>query len=234
MSGTSLATAASRLPNASASEVTSFTLSPELLALDPQVNARSESIRVLRTHIMARHVEEGRRAVVVCAAAPASGCSFVAANLAVGLSQIGVKTLLLDANMRDPGIDGLFVPSSPVTGLQQCLSNDSEPFGMHVQNDVLPDLSIMFSGGVAPNPQELLGTERFADLMNFCLREYDMTVVDTPPANSCSDAHRVSTVAGYSLIVARKDRSLVSDIRTLASQLANDHARVIGTVLTED
>jgi Mrp family chromosome partitioning ATPase len=69
--------------------------------------------------------------------------------------------------------------------------------------------------------------------MSFCLRDYDITIVDTPPANACSDVHRVSTVAGYSLIIAGRHRTLVSDVRTLISQLESDRARVIGTVMTE-
>src|SRR5690349_8629826 len=98
----------------------SFSLSPELVALDRQANIRAESIRGLRTHIMARHVEQGRRAVAVCAATEAVGCSFVAANLALALSQIGVKTLLIDADLRRPTIDTLFKPSWQATGLTQC------------------------------------------------------------------------------------------------------------------
>jgi len=207
-------------------------LSPALIALDQQVNVRTESVRALRTHIVARHLQEGRRAVVVCGASAAVGCSFVAANLGVALSQIGVKTLLVDANLRTPKLDELFNPSEPVLGLQQCLAG-GDAFSNYVQADVLPDLSIMFAGGRLANPQELLASERFAELMNYCLREYDMTIVDTPPANVCSDVHRVSTVAGYSLIVARKDYSRVSDLRMLVEQLSHDGARVIGTVLTE-
>lgn len=211
----------------------SFMLAPGLVALDDEVNARTEAFRGLRTHIMARHVGEGRRSIVVCAPTPAVGCTFVATNLAVALSQIGVNTLLIDANMREPALDTIFRPSRPVTGLQQCLAGD-EGFAEHIQQDVFPNLSILFAGGATANPQELLASERFASLMSFCLREFDMTIVDTPPANSCSDAHRVSTVAGYSLIVARKDKTLVSDIRVLADQLENDYGRVIGTVLTEE
>jgi protein-tyrosine kinase len=214
-------------------ESVTYTLSPALIALEQQVNARTESVRALRTHIVARHLEEGRRSVVVCGATPGVGCSFVASNLAVALSQIGVKTLLVDANLRTPSIDNIFKPSVPVAGLQQCMTAHDE-FGNYVQADVLPDLSIMFAGGTLANPQELLASERFSELMNFCLREYHMTILDTPPANTCSDVHRVSTVARYSLVVARKDQSRVGDLKTLSEQLSYDHARVIGTVLTED
>ena len=211
----------------------SYALSADLVALENQVDAEGEAFRALRTHIMARHVGEGRRALAVCAATTGVGCSFVAANLAVALSQIGVKTLLIDANLRAPGIEQYFRPAGSLPGLQQCLSSRSASFGDWIQPEVLPDLSILFSGGRASNPQELLASERFTDLMNFSLRDYDMTVLDTPPASSCSDAHRVSTVAGYSVVVARRNASLVNDVKILVSQLELNHARVIGTVMTE-
>jgi protein-tyrosine kinase len=234
MAGTAAASKTATDPTRTArAEDVGFTLAPSLVALDDEVNARTEAFRGLRTHIMARHVGEGRRSIVVCGPTPAVGCTFVAANLAVALSQIGVNTLLIDANLREPALDKIFRPSAPVTGLQQCLSDD-DGFAQHIQPELLSNLSVMFAGGASANPQELLASERFASLMSFCLREFDMTVVDTPAANSCSDAHRVSTVAGYSLIVARKDKTLVSDIRVLADQLENDFGRVIGTVLTED
>jgi capsular exopolysaccharide synthesis family protein len=220
-------------PIPSASEPGSFTLSKALVTLTSEVTGAAEALRALRTHIMAQHLEKGRRALAICAPTAGVGCSVVAANLAVGLSQIGVKTLLIDANLRHPTIDKLFTPSSPVEGLQQCLAYGAGNFGDFMESEVLPDLSIMFAGGPTENPQELLATARFEDLMNFCLRDFQMTILDTPPANTCSDARRVSTVAGYSLIVSRRNKTLVSDVKTLVSQLESERAHVVGTVLTE-
>ncbi len=79
-----------------------------LVTLSSQASETAEAIRGLRTHIMARHVREGHRALAICAASEGVGCSFVAANLAVSLSQIGVNTLLIDANMRKPSIATMF------------------------------------------------------------------------------------------------------------------------------
>lgn len=212
----------------------SFALSSNLVTLDQAVNGEAESYRALRTHIMARHVEGGRRALAVVAPTMGTGCTSVVANLAVALSQIGLKILLIDANLRDPGLDKVFKPSQPVVGLQQCLSTTGTDYSAYTCEDVLPNLSIMFSGGTPPNAQELLATDRFAEIMNFCLRDYAVTLLDTPAANRYSDAIRISTVVGYSLIVARRDRTLVNDVRTLVGQLESDRARVVGTVLVED
>jgi Mrp family chromosome partitioning ATPase len=87
--------------------------------------------------------------------------------------------------------------------------------------------------GAASNAPELIASGRFKSLIDFCLREFDATIVDTPPANRYSDARRISTVVGYSLIVARRNKTHVNDVKTLAEQIRGDHATVIGTVLND-
>lgn len=196
-------------------------------------DVQAEAIRALRTHVMAQHVQEGRRALAVCAPSEGSGCTFVSVNLAVSLAQIGVKTLLIDGDLRDPGVDALLEPASSRPGLKQYLSSPGVEPGEAIVSDRLPDLSVMYAGGPAADALELLSGDRFQSLMNYCLRDYEVTIVDTPPANTCADARRISTVVGYSLIVARRNHSFIEDLQILTRQLRSDHARVIGTVLNE-
>jgi capsular exopolysaccharide synthesis family protein len=213
-------------------EPESFALSPSLIMQSASEGGAAEAIRALRTHLMAQHVHEGRRALAVCATSAGSGCTFIAANLALALAQIGIKTLLIDADLRNPSLDALFRFPRPLAGLAQCLADDGS-FSEHIQTDVQPGLAVMFSGGRSSNPQELLAGDRFRSLMDFCLREFEVTIVDTPPANICSDARRVSTVTGYGLIVTKRNFTYVDDVKTLLAQLEADRSRVVGTVLNE-
>ncbi|HEV2365929.1 MAG TPA: CpsD/CapB family tyrosine-protein kinase [Caulobacteraceae bacterium] len=206
-------------------------ISPSLVTLSEPFGKAAEAVRTLRTHVMAQHLREGRRALAVCAPNDGVGCTFVAANLAVALSQVGVRTLLVDADMRDPGIDRIVAAPAGLPGLAQCLASPDMNFAECIDAEVLPDFSVIHAGGAAPNPQELLGSERFGELMDFCLRDFEATIIDTPAANACSDARRVGTVVGYALLVAGRDRTFVEDVRTLAAQLEQDGARVVGTVL---
>ncbi|MHB8529302.1 MAG: CpsD/CapB family tyrosine-protein kinase [Caulobacteraceae bacterium] len=210
-----------------------YGFSPSLVTIADPFGKAAEAIRALRTHIMAQHVQEGRRALAVCAASSGVGCTFVATNLAVALSQVGIKKLLIDADMRSPTVHRIIRPQRETDGLRQCLTSQEATFGEAIEAEVLPNLSVMYAGGASANPQELLAGERFRSLMDFCLRDFDATIIDTPAANSCSDARRVSTVVGYSLIVAGRDRSYVEDVKTLIGQLEQDHARVVGTVLNQ-
>jgi protein-tyrosine kinase len=206
---------------------------PSLVTLARPQDAPAEAVRAMRTFVMTHHVHKGRRALAVCAASSGVGCTFTAVNLAVALSQIGVKTMLIDANLRNPGVDHLVQPPRSLDGLRTCLSTYDAEFYDCIDTDVLPGLSIIYAGGVAHNPQELLAGNRFKSLMEFCLRDYEATIIDTPAANNCSDARRVSTVVGYSLIVARLNTSYVDDLRTLTDQLRADHVKVVGTVLNQ-
>jgi capsular exopolysaccharide synthesis family protein len=179
---------------------------------------------------MARHVSDGHRALAVCAASRKSGCTFVAVNLAISLSEIGVNTLLIDADLRAPKVQSVFKYEPRKADLRTALSTQIN-FNDCIERNMLPNLSGLLAGGSARNAQELLSGSRFKSLMDFCLREFDATIVDTPPANIYSDARRVSTVVGYSLIVARRNKSHLNDLKTLTEHLQGDRATVIGTVL---
>jgi protein-tyrosine kinase len=182
---------------------------------------------------MAQHVGDGRRGLAVCAATEGVGASFTAVNLAVALSQIGVKILLIDGDLRRPALDQFIVPPDAGVGLRQCLASEDPVTNSGIHVDVLENLSIIYSGGHGNNAQELLASESFGLMIERCLRDYDLTIVDTPPASGCADARRISNVVGYSLIVARRNESYVGDIAALGSQLAEDRATVIGTIMTE-
>lgn len=210
-----------------------FGFSPEVVLLSDPNGPRAEAVRTLRTHVMAQHVNDGRRGLAVCAASAGVGATFTAVNLAVGLAQVGVKVLLIDGDMRVPGVEQFIRPGKPLPGLVDCLQDTRADISAYVQGDVIPNLSVMFTGGVSGSAQELLASDRFAQVVESCLRDYDLTIIDTPPANTCADARRICTVAGYGIIVAKRDATFVNDVKILANQLRDDRARVIGTVLNE-
>ena len=207
-------------------------LSPSVMLYSGVSTVGSEAIRALRTHVQSQHLQEGRRGLAICSPSQGSGCTFVAVNLAVALASIGIATLLIDANMRDPGVDKMIRTPASNLGLRDVLAGGYTAADV-IDENVLPNLSVLYSGGSAPDAHELLAGERFSQVINGCLRDYDATIIDTPPANICADARRVSNVVGYSLVVARKNRTLVADLKTLVGELEGDRATVIGSVLNE-
>jgi protein-tyrosine kinase len=222
------------LPGAAGLDVSfSYELSPDLVTLSDTRLAEAEAIRTARTHIIARHLQDGRRGLALCAPAAGVGCTFSAVNLAVALSQVGIATLLIDADMRAPQVESFINPGRSTAGLRQCLAADNMRPGDYVHHEVLSNLSIMYAGGVALNAQELLAGENFRKLIERCLRDFECTIIDTPPADELSDALRIGAVIVYTVLVARANSSRSSAISLLAQKLQEDGAEVVGTILNE-
>lgn len=203
------------------------------LLLTKPSSIEAEAIRALRTRIVAQHVQQGRRSLAICSPAEESGSTFVATNLAVALSQIGIKTALVDADLRAPSVDQAFGLPEGRKGLSEYLADPTVEIDDVLLDDMLPDLSILPAGKAPDNPQELLSGARFPELVNQLLREYEITIFDTTPSNRCTDALRVANIASYCLLVGRKHKSFVSDVKTLSKLLKADRSVVVGTVLND-
>jgi Mrp family chromosome partitioning ATPase len=180
--------------------------------------------------LIAQQVDRGRRGVVICAPNRGVGASLLSANLAIAIAQVGVSVLLVDANLHDPTLDQLIAVSPPPIGLQQVLRSPAMPLSDAIQPDILPGLSVLFAGGPCPDASELIGSARCSTLFEGCLRDFEYTIVDSPPANRTPDARRLASYIGYGLIVGRRDRTYVEDVVTLVDELAQDRAEAIGAI----
>ncbi len=211
-----------------------FRFSRKIVALSAPNSIQSESFGSLQTHLKAKHIGDGRRSLAICAATPGVGTTYCAVNLAMSFALAGLNTMLIDANMRDPGLEEYIAPSrDDIPGLRQGLGDTEVDLTDIIQADVFPNLSLIYSGGVAPNPQELLASRRMSDLLDACLRDFDVTIVDTPPGNASADARRIAMAVRYAMIVAKKNDSYVNDVKTIANELSADRATVIGTFLND-
>jgi len=208
-----------------------FTFASQLATLADTQGLKAESFRALRTHLVAQHLSDGRRSLAVCAPSRGVGCTYIATNLAVSLARAGVKTLLIDGNMREPGVRDLIRCEPAPIGLYDYLSDSSIAASDAICRDVIPNLSVMYAGNATDNAQELLADTEFKSLIDGCLRDYDLTIVDTPPSNKYADAMRIATVLRYAMVVASRDMSFVSDVKKLVADLRSDRAQVIGTVM---
>lgn len=210
-----------------------YEMSADLVTLSDARPNEAEAMRTIRTHIVARHMKDGRRGIAICGPGPGVGTTFTATNLAVALAQVGVATLLIDGNMRTPGVERFIKPEVETPGLRHCIDADGPTPTECIHQEVLPNLSVLYSGGHADNAQELLASDNFRRLIDRSLRDYEFTVIDTPPANECADARRISSLIGYTVIVARANVTLTNEVAELADKLQEDGARVVGTVLNE-
>src|SRR5438270_4192166 len=171
-------------------------VSKELVAAWDPFHPVVEELRALRTQLLIRwhNPEAGRRTLAVCSANAREGRSFIAANLAVVFSQLGQRTLLIDADFRAPRQQAIFnVPDR--FGLSSALSNRSD-LSAAVPVPGLTGLSVLPAGPLPPNPLELLSRPNFAALIGKAQQEYDVILIDTPAATEYADAQCITFRAG--------------------------------------
>ncbi len=205
--------------------------SRELVAAFAPFHPRTEEIRALRTQLLIRwyNPDSGHNALVVASPESGEGRSYLAANLAIVFSQLGARTLLVDADMRKPRQHKVFgLPQGH--GLSTLLAGRTE------QTAIFPipglsRLSVLPAGPLPPNPQELLSRHVFTALVKDMRSLYDVVIIDTPPSHAYADAQAVAYRAGNALVVARKDHTAVASTNRTVRELAGTGARVVGTVI---
>ena len=209
-------------------------LSDELVLAYQPFGEQAEAVRVLRSELMQRWFsgQAGRRhALAVTSAQRQEGRSFLAANLAVAFSQLGQRTLLIDADMRQPRQHSLFGLANSM-GLAALLSGRAGLSAIAPIPD-LPSLSVLAAGIAPPNPAELLARPAFAQLLDELAHTYDVVLIDTPAAGDSIDARSVAIGAGAALVVARKDASALGAVTQLAATMGQAGIAVLGAVLNE-
>jgi chain length determinant protein tyrosine kinase EpsG len=206
-------------------------LGPELVAaMDPDSDA-VEHLRVLRSQLMLRWFENDARqaALAVVSAGSGEGRSYIAANLAVLFSQLGKRTLLIDADLRNPRQHEIFGLTGR-TGLSTVLSGRAGWEAVHEIRS-LPGLWVLPAGAVPPNPQELLSRPGFARLIQALRASYDVILIDTPSGTAWADAGTIAARAGAALMVACRDATSVPRLAHLADDLRQFGVTIVGAVL---
>jgi receptor protein-tyrosine kinase len=208
-------------------------VSKELIAAWDPFHPTVEDLRGLRTQLLIRwfNPEAGRRTLAITSAGPREGRSFIAANLAVVFSQLGQRTLLVDADFRGPRQQSIFnIPDR--YGLSSVLSGRAD-LSSAVPVTGITGLSVMPAGPVPPNPLELLSRASFASLLSKAQREYDVILIDTPPLGQHADAQSIAFRTGDALLITRQHHTRTAETERAVRELSDASARVVGTLLNE-
>jgi protein-tyrosine kinase len=206
-------------------------VSKELIAAWDPFHPVVEELRGVRTQLLIRWFNPGagRRTLAVVSPGAREGRSFVAANLAVVFSQLGQRTLLIDADFRAPRQQSIFNVSDRY-GLSSVLSGRSD---LSAASPVagLAGLAVLPAGPLPPNPLELLCRGSFAALLAKAQSEYDLVLLDTPPATEYSDAPAIAFRTGDALLISRKDQTRIADTERAMRDLSDASARIVGTLM---
>ena len=193
----------------------------------------AEAYKLLRTNIMFSFSDEGRGHVIgVTSSLQSEGKSSTAVNTAYALAESGAKVVLIDADLRRPSVASK-LNLSRTPGLTNTLVARGNWRELLQRNPLAPNMDVLTSGDVPPNPSELLGSSRMEQLVQELAKEYDYVIVDLPPVNVVSDAIAVSRYLDGVIMVVRNG---VSEQRMLAEamrQLNLVNVRVLGFVFRE-
>lgn len=193
--------------------------------------AEAEILRSIRTQVITRWFGRGHRWLSVAAVNPGDGNSVFVANLAIAFSQLGMRTLLIDAHLRRPRQHQLFGLNNAL-GLTDMLSGR---IGMEaVQNpENLSLLSVVPAGALPASHVEVARQDGFSHVQKRLSESFDVILVDTPPFATTADAHAIAARIGGVLLVARKNTTRVADVSALSTQLAANGIAGVGSVLLD-
>lgn len=189
----------------------------------------SEGFRSLRTNLEFAAVERPIKTLLVTSPGPGEGKTTIAANLAAIFSQADKRVALIDADMRRPGVHCLFGISNR-EGLGNVFLNRVRPNMVSRRKDELPNLSVITSGSLPPNPAELLGSEKMDQILEELCTYMDLVVIDTPPT-IVADATILSAKVDAVLFVIQPGTTHAQDARASFDMFKRAGARVIGVVM---
>lgn len=212
-------------------------LSPDLVAAYKPFSPIAENLRAVRSQLMLRwfNTDALHKVLSVVSPSKGDGRSFIAANLSIVFAQQGQRTLLLDADLRatpETGQQALFKLGKSA-GLSGILAGRAALDAAALQVPSLPGLTVLPTGAVPPNPQELLGRPEFGQLLGSAAQQFDVIIIDTPAGGDYADAEIISARAGAALMLARKNQSLLPHVTLLARRLQEGGVTLVGSVLND-
>jgi capsular exopolysaccharide synthesis family protein len=189
-----------------------------------------EAYNSIRTNL--RYTQQGEKCPVFVVSSPTAnnGKSINAINMAISYSQMGKRTLLIDADMRNPTVHRMF--SIPVkNGLSEILAGLTD--SITVSKTDIENLSILTAGKIPPNPAELLASPRMDQLLEFVKERYDCVLIDTPPVNLVTDSTAFASKATGYIIVVKLETTNLQEVRMAVNSLRHIDAPIVGFVLND-
>jgi capsular exopolysaccharide synthesis family protein len=207
------------------------TLPAELVAHQQPRSVPAEEYRELRTALLLSTAGGAPRRLLLTSSQPGEGKTTTTCNLAISLAHAGKKVLLVDGDMRRPRLDGIFAKEgSP--GLANYLAG-SAPWQELTLDTEVPNLWLLPSGPVPPNPAELFAGDLYGQMANEVLDSFDLMLVDSPPIDPVVDALMLAQHADGIVVVVRASATPHHAVSRARRKLEEVRGRLLGIVLNQ-
>lgn len=201
-----------------------------LIAREDPKSPVSEAFRTIRTNIQFSSVNNSLQTIVFTSCTQDEGKSTVVANLGIVMAQAGHKVILLDCDFRNPTQHKLFQLHNK--GLSNCVASGTDVFEI-IQHSGTPGLDVLTSGPVAPNPSEILASDRMKEVLSALKNQYDYVLVDMPPILPVTDAAVMASRVDGVIMITAWNHDAPAVAKEAKTRLEQAGAKILGVILNK-
>ncbi|MBF0120528.1 MAG: polysaccharide biosynthesis tyrosine autokinase, partial [Desulfobacterales bacterium] len=202
---------------------------PELITFHSPKSTASEAYRGIRTGILFSSAGSEPRVILVSSAGPQEGKTLTSTNLAITMAQSGNKVVIIDCDLRRPKVHKMFNLSRDI-GMTNVLVGNKKIDEVVLQTGI-PNLSMIPSGPIPPNPSEILGSNRMKDILELLKEKFDKVIVDTPPITAVTDAVILSKAVDGVVLVVRANDTIREIAKNGVDQILSVGGHLLGAIL---